>query len=77
MGKKQNVNTVLVKQMRRNGYTINSLADKMGISRSTIIRKKNGQTEWTLNEAIYIKNLLGWPGSLEELFETKIERVNF
>lgn len=38
--------------------TYTMVSDKLGISRSTFIKKINGTTEFTLNEAIQLANLL-------------------
>lgn len=38
--------------------TYTMVSDKLGISRSAFIKKINGTTEFTLNEAIQLANLL-------------------
>ena len=45
------------------------VAKEIGIADHTMLRKMRGRTAWTLWEAIAIKNSIGYPGPLEELFE--------
>ena len=41
------------------GLTFQNLADKLGIAKSTISKKVNGITEWTLSEMQEIGKLIG------------------
>ena len=54
----------------RRGMTQGELAKKMSIAPSTISKKVNGKTPFTLPEAFVIREILGVEITLEELFST-------
>lgn len=55
-----NINSKLFDECRKNkGYTMQSLANAMGISRSALTRKKNGESEFTVPEMEKYCNILG------------------
>lgn len=55
-------------ELARKGWTITKLADKTGISYSTLRAKLKGNTNLSLSEACDIKKALGVTMSLDELF---------
>lgn len=55
-------------ELARKGWTIAKLADKTGISYSTLRAKLKGNTNLSLSEACDIKKALGVTMSLDELF---------
>lgn len=48
--------------------TPNTVAKAIGVTAHTMYRKLRGRTAWTLWEAMAIKQAIGYPGTLEELF---------
>ena len=48
------------------GYSMQNLAEEIGVSRRTLSNKINGVTDFTLSEAMQLKKILG--KSLEEIF---------
>ena len=50
------------------GITQNLLAEKLLMSNGTVGNKLRGVTPWTLEEAIKVKAILEYPGTVEELF---------
>ena len=56
-----------LKRLRlRNGFTQESLADKANIKFSTYVKKENGITKFTVEEALIISKILGC--SIEDIF---------
>ena len=49
--------------------TPNSVAREIGVACHTMYRKLRGRTAWALWEAIAIKQVIGYPGALEDLFK--------
>ncbi len=50
------------------GLTRREVADRMGVSYGTLHNKLCAITPFTLNEALQLKELLGYPGPVEEVF---------
>ena len=61
--------TTLYSEIIKARMTPNTVAKKVGITAHTMYRKLRGRTAWTLWEAIAIKQAIGYPGTLEELFK--------
>ena len=55
--------------MMSRGYTVRTIAEELGIPLSTMYIKFKGKTDFKLEEAIKIKELLASNMPLEELFE--------
>lgn len=49
---------MLKKKINENGFNVESIADKIGIDRSTLYRKLNGEVRMTICEANKMKQLL-------------------
>ena len=49
---------LLKKKIDENGFNVETIADKIGIDRSTLYRKLNGEVRMTIGEAKKIKQLL-------------------
>ena len=64
---------VLEGELRKNKITREILANKMNLSVPTVSEKLNKKDRIKLNEAIYIKEFLCTPLSIEELFATEEE----
>ena len=54
--------------LRERRMQLEQLALWLGISVSTVYTKINGKTDWTLTEAVTIKEKLGYNKKLELLF---------
>ena len=52
------------------GLTFQCLANKLGVAKSTISKKVNGLTEWTLSEIQQIGKLIGNDKVLEIFFKS-------
>lgn len=52
------------------------LAQKIGVSASTLYQKLNGKSSFTLPEARKIKEALGTNGSIDFLFETSENKTS-
>lgn len=50
------------------GYSLSELADKLGITRRTLANKINGYSDFTISEALTIKEIVG--KSIDEIFLT-------
>lgn len=55
-------------QMALRGYSIGTLAQAVSIKYNTLCRKMRGENEFTLAEAVRIKQVLRYGGELEALF---------
>lgn len=58
-------------EMARRNITGYELAEKIGITNGTFSLKFNGKSEFTLDEALKIKNVLESDLSIEVLFSTE------
>lgn len=58
-------------EMARRNITGQEMAEKIGITNGTFSLKFNGKSEFTLDEALKIKNVLETDLSVEELFATE------
>lgn len=50
---------MLKKKIGERGFNVETLAEKIGIDRSTMYRKLNGDISTTVAEAVKIKDVLG------------------
>lgn len=50
---------MLKKKITEKGYNVETLAEKIGIDRSTMYRKLNGDISTTVKEAVRIRDALG------------------
>lgn len=57
--------------IRLAGYTLDEVAEELGISRRTLENKIRGSSDFTLCEALLIKQIVGRP--IEEIFQVKEE----
>lgn len=64
---------VLEGELRKNKITREILANKMNLSIPTVSEKLNKKDRIKLHEAVYIKEFLHTPLSIEELFATEEE----
>lgn len=55
-------------EMTRNGYTYSTMAESIGISKSSFVDKMTGKSRFSLDEGIAIKNVLNVQLPLESLF---------
>ncbi len=60
---------ILIAQMSISGIDRSALAEAVGMHYNTLCRKMRGENEFTVDEAIRIKEVLGFSSSLEELFK--------
>lgn len=51
-------NQALLEKMEARGYTIQRMCEALGMSRSAFYRKRNGKSEFTLNEMNQILTIL-------------------
>ena len=51
-------------------YTLEELADILGIHITTIMRKKGGKNPWTVEEAIKLHEVLDYKGTIQDLFKS-------
>lgn len=58
-------------EMARKNITGYELAEKIGITNGTFSMKFNGKSDFTLNEAVKIKNALETDLTIEVLFATE------
>ena len=56
-------------EIARKGLTVSELGAKIGMARTTIYDKYKGRTEFTLDEAVQIRDALHVDMPLDELFE--------
>lgn len=69
----ENMYFILEKELRKKGITREILAEKLGISISTVSCKLNDKSEFSIKECKKISNLLEFKGSLNDLFKTDEE----
>lgn len=62
---------ILERELKKNSITREQLAEKLGISISTISCKLNDKSEFSIKECRKIKEILNFKGSLDELFKTE------
>ena len=62
---------ILERELKKNSITREQLAEKLGISISTISCKLNDKSEFSIMECRKIKEILGFHGSIDELFRTE------
>lgn len=62
---------ILERELKKNSITREQLAEKLGISISTISCKLNDKSEFSIKECRKIKEILGFHGSIDELFRTE------
>lgn len=55
-------------EIARAGITLTDLGQRIGMARTTIYDKASGRSEFSLDEALAIKEALGVDMTLEELF---------
>jgi len=58
----------IAKELVRNGFKLNRLAELIGVAKTTLYDKYNARTDFTLPEAFKIKEALNSEMSLDELF---------
>lgn len=58
-------------EMKRGGFTLETVSRKLGITLGTLSLKLNGKYPVTLNEAKKIKEIIGVDIPLEDLFEER------
>ena len=61
---------ILEKELKKRGITRECLAEKLGISISTVSCKMNDKSEFTIKECRKIREVVGFVGTLDELFRT-------
>lgn len=61
---------ILEHELKKKNITRELLAEKLGISISTVSCKLNDKSEFTIKECKKIKNILGFDGSIDELFKS-------
>lgn len=61
---------ILEKELKEKRITREKLADKLGISTSTISCKLNDKSEFTIKECKQISKILNFQGTIDELFKT-------
>ena len=59
---------LLIYEIRKNNYTIQSFCEKLGMSRSAFYKKCNGTTEFTLGEINKIVEILNLKSPIEIFF---------
>lgn len=59
----------LITELNAHNFTYTTLAKLLGLSITSISRKMSGKRNFTLEEMVVIKNLLGSDMSVEELFK--------
>ena len=57
------------------GRTKKELAQELGISYNTMLSKLNGNSSFTLDEAVQLKELLDTREPVEELFEQRAKQT--
>ncbi|WP_115716731.1 helix-turn-helix domain-containing protein [Amedibacterium intestinale] len=62
---------ILERELKKNSITREQLAEKLGISISTISCKLNDKSEFSIKECRKIKEILNFQGSIDELFKTE------
>ena len=60
---------ILIAQMSISGINRTRLAEAVGMHYNTLCRKMRGENDFTVDEAIRIKEVLGFTASVEELFK--------
>lgn len=60
-------------EIARKGWSQGALCELLGMSRTTFSMKVNGKTEFTVTEAMRIKDVLATAVPIEELFDKGIE----
>jgi transcriptional regulator with XRE-family HTH domain len=58
-------------EMVRSNFTGFELSKELGMTNSTFSQKLNGKFDFSLNEAIRIKKILGTELTIEELFKAE------
>ena len=49
---------ILTRELKKHGLTQTQLADLLGVSRSTIQRRMNGESDWKVHEVVQICQFL-------------------
>ena len=62
-----NIQEKVGQYVEANGTTMSSIADALGISRSSLFNKLRGSNEFSLSEAFNLSRMLGL--SLDDLYE--------
>lgn len=65
-------NQALLDKMEARGYTIQKMCEALGMSRSAFYRKRNGKSEFTLNEMNQILSILRVKDPREIFFKDKV-----
>lgn len=65
-------NQALLEKMEARGYTIQKMCEALGMSRSAFYRKRNGKSEFTLNEMNQILTILRVKDPREIFFKEKV-----
>lgn len=65
-------NQALLEKMEARGYTIQRMCEALGMSRSAFYRKRNGKSEFTLNEMNQILSILRVKDPREIFFKEKV-----
>lgn len=65
-------NQALLEKMEARGYTIQRMCEALGMSRSAFYRKRNGKSEFTLNEMNQILTILRVKDPREIFFKEKV-----
>lgn len=60
----------------RDGLSVRQLAQKAGMKYDTLLRKLNGESEFTRAEMIKVQNAFSCRVSLDKLFETEDDPAN-
>ena len=63
---------LLKSELVYHGLTFQLLADNLGIAKSTVSKKVNGYSEWTLSEIQKIGKILGSEKIVEIFFNKKV-----
>lgn len=66
-GRSMNLQEKVGQYVEANGTTMSSVADALGISRSSLFNKLRGSNEFSLSEAFNLSRMLGL--SLDDLYE--------
>ena len=61
----------LTMALARKDVEMNELANAIGISCSTLLNKMTGRTDFTLREALALKEYIAYNGTVEALFAKK------
>lgn len=66
---------ILERELKKKGITREVLAEKLGLSISTVSCKLNDKSEFSIKECKKISEILEFGGSLNELFKVDEEGV--